>query len=149
MRRVGVGVATVVVLALTGCTADAPDIPDVTTSSTTAAPEARFPLAIQDVSAKDGRIQTLNVQEDGVVLANGSKPGEQIGCQLGAADLAVLKAAGVRVSDDDGSQTFDGPLTVTFEGVPVDDPRLAEAKPVIAGLVAELAGSESARKRCT
>ncbi|NNM44791.1 hypothetical protein [Knoellia koreensis] len=148
MRRVGVGAATVVVLALTGCTADAPDIPDVPTS-TTNAPEAKFPLAIQELSAKDGRIQTLNVQEDGVVLANGSKPGEQISCQLGAADLAVLKAAGVRVSDDDGSQTFDGPLTVTFEGVPVDDPRLAEAKPVIAGLVAELAGSESARKRCT
>lgn len=148
MRSVGVGVATAVVLALTGCTADAPDIPDVPTSSS-APPDLKFPLAIQDLSKTKGPIQTINVQADGTVLATGAAAGEQITCRLGDADLAILKAAATAVSGSNRSFTFDGPLQLTFEGAPVDDPRLAEAKPVITGLAAELAGPESARKRCT
>jgi hypothetical protein len=139
--------------ALAGCAQKAPDIPTV--RSTTAEPVAQYPITIYRSGGVAGFQDELRISSDGSVAATSKKP--ILECRLDAESLRLLNraAAHIRPSDlpTDAPTTTSDAMTVTVVAgagvVSVDDERMAEAKPVIDQLLADVNSPAGQRKICT
>jgi len=140
-------------LALGGCAADEPTIPEAPPD--TATRTAHFPLTVQRTGGVAGFSDRLSIADDGVVLAR--TKGGQVECTLDPASLARLNEAGLRIGDTDQPTTSAGrtadAMSVLFGAgtglADLADPRLAEAEPVVTQLLADVTGPAAERKLCT
>lgn len=139
--------------ALAGCAEKTPDIPTV--SSTTAEPVAQYPITIQRFGGIAGFSDTVTIASDGGVTAKSKKA--TVTCTLEDASLKALNrgAAQIQPTDEPSSMptNVDDAMDFTVSTGPgmvsVGDPRLAEAKPVIDQLLADVNAPEGQRKICT
>ena len=140
-------------VALGGCGSSDPQIP--TASQTTGTPLASFPLTVSRQGGVAGFSDTLSIQDDGAVLA-ATKQG-RVTCTVDKASLAVLNEAALEVKDTDqptapATRTADGMVVMFGAGtgvLSIDDPRVAQAAPVVTQLLADVTGPAAARKICT
>ena len=138
---------------LTGCGSADPKIPQA--PSPTRTRQASFPLTVLRTGGIAGFRDTLSIDESGQVLAV-TKQG-QLACELDPASLAVLNEAALQVHDTDQPTAppagQSDAMTVLFGGgtglLTINDPRVAQAEPVVNRLLADVTGQAADRKICT
>lgn len=144
----------VALLALGGCVEQTSPLPEVSTAAVpTAEPTASFPLRVERIGGVAGFDEKLSIQADGSVVGR-TRQG-QVSCTLDRDSLATLNAAArnIRLNDQPtgGTTVADG-MTVTFSArfgtLGIEDPKVADAGPVVTQLLTDLSAPPAKRKVC-
>ena len=142
-------------LALGGCVERTAPLPEVSTAPRpTAETTARFPLRIERTGGVAGFHDKLSIQADGSVVGQ-TKQG-QVSCRLDKDSLATLNQAALHIRQNDqptgaptGADRMQVTLRARFGTVGVDDPKVADARPVVTQLLADASAPAAKRKLCT